>query len=123
MGYYINIGISLFAIPTVMVVFGLLLALRSSKKYNSFFAYRTAMSLKNEEIWSFANVLAGILWAATGFILDIADIFLFRYAMAQGGMQTEMSIYMMGQIVILLLINYPVKKIISRNFDKDGRRL
>lgn len=41
---------------------------RPPKKINSFYGYRTAMSMKNRETWEFAHKHCGKLWSAWGCI-------------------------------------------------------
>lgn len=122
MGYRLTIAVCAFLIPLLMIVFGLVLALYSSRNMNAFFGYRSRISVMSEKAWRFANMFAGVLWAATGMLFTAGNIFIYRYALSQGDMTVEMSVYMMVQILVLIAVNYPVRKALSRNFDREGRR-
>ena len=123
MGYQITIAVCAFFVPVLMVVFGLFLALYSSKNINAFFGYRSKISVMSENAWRFANLFAGILWSATGVLFTAVSVFIYRYAISQGDMRVEMSVYMMVQILVLIAVNYPVKKVLRRNFNMEVRRI
>lgn len=123
MGYYLTIGVCSFAVPFVMIVFGLHMLLKSSKNRGAFFGYRTLRSVKSDEAWTFANRRAGLLWTLIGFVMGIANVFIFKWVLGFDDVKIIMCIYMIVQIVILIGVFYPVEKALRKHFDKEGNRI
>ena len=69
MGFWFYMLAMDLLIPLVMVLFGRRFRRRPPKNINSFYGYRTAMSMKNQDTWRFAHAYCGRLWFRWGLIL------------------------------------------------------
>lgn len=74
MGFYIfMLALSLLT-PGIMVGGGGVMAKRPPKEINAIVGYRTSMSMKNEDTWSFAHNVAGRFWLKWGKISLLASV-------------------------------------------------
>ncbi len=53
-------------LPLLMIIIGILMKFNPPKKINSFIGYRTARSMKNIEVWNYAQKYMGKLMLMTG---------------------------------------------------------
>ena len=59
--WFMMLGFNLL-IPAIMLGAGKLFTKNTPKDINWIFGYRTTMSMKNEDTWSFAHKIAGAFW-------------------------------------------------------------
>ncbi|MBB6622402.1 SdpI family protein [Clostridium gasigenes] len=105
-----------------MIGFGLIFIKNPPKEINSTFGYRTKMSSKNNDTWSFAHRYAGKVWLLSGggnAILFIIVLNIFKNSSVfESIVNTITSI----QIGILLLVIPFTEIALKKTFDKDGKR-
>lgn len=88
------------------------------KKINSWYGYRTNKSMKNEEVWYFANTFFNktlLQYAAISFVAALLLVFL-------------ISLEITWQPMVILLLTLAVsviktEQVLSQNFDSDGEKL
>jgi len=56
-------------VPITAIIFGLRFRKKPPQNINSFFGYRTARSMKDQESWTFAHNLCGNIWYKMGLIM------------------------------------------------------
>lgn len=118
--YYLTFFIVMLT-PVLMALVGLIWRIRPPKNTGGPFAYRTALSLKNEDTWQFAHAHISKLWLRIGVLLSIVSAVLmvvFR--------SNYMSFFLwviMGQMVFLCLSAFLVDAVMKAVFDADGNRL
>lgn len=124
MGFWIFMFICDLLIPLMMVIFGRIMEKHTPKDINYLIGYRTSMSMKNADTWTFAHELCGKLWWRTGWAMLILSL----------GIQlpfvnnTKDTIGLMGlilctvQCVVLIVSIFPVEKALKNTFNSDGSR-
>ena len=61
-------------VPACMIGFGKRFLKSAPQKINPFFGYRTTMSMKNQDTWTFAHSFCGQLWVQCGKVLLAASV-------------------------------------------------
>ncbi len=109
--------------PALMTVGGIVML--KIKKVNALLGYRTALSMKNEDIWRYANSYCGRLWLKIGLIMLAVTVMGFIPLLLADYKVTAIvgSVIMLLQLVALLASIVPVEKELGRCFDSDGKRL
>lgn len=69
MGYWLFMLAVFLLIPLTMIIFGRHFMSNPPKDINSFYGYRTSMSMKSRETWDFAHRYFGKLWFILGLVL------------------------------------------------------
>ena len=69
MWFWIFMFVFDLSIPCIMILFGQRFLKKPPQNINSFYGYRTTMSMKNMDTWKFAHAYCGKLWKTTGWIL------------------------------------------------------
>ncbi len=92
------------------------------KKINALFGYRTELSMKNADTWSFAHKHCGALWLKAGLIMLIPSIipFIPIYKASEGIITAAGLIIMSVQLIILIICIFPTEKALKENFNSDG---
>ena len=124
LGFWIYMLIISLVIPLTMVIFGRHFMHHPPKDINSFYGYRTSMSMKSRETWDFAHRYFGRLWFILGLILlpmsAAAMLFLLGESVKATG---NFSLVIMGvQLVFLVVPIFPTERALKKNFDQFGFR-
>lgn len=113
-----------FLIPVLMISFGKVFSKKAPDDINSFFGYRTKMSMKNIDTWEFAHKYFGTLWFRTGLIiLPFAVIPMLCVLKKDVG-----TIGVVGQVtalwetVAMIAPIVPAEKALRKKFDKNGNK-
>jgi len=111
------------ALPIMMIFFGAYSAQRPPKKINRFYGYRTAMSMKNMETWTFAHRHSGQIWLFMGSVMFVVSI----AAMMSAFLRDEnfarfVGLICMFQCAVLIVSIIPTEIALRKNFDKNGKR-
>ena len=105
-----------------MILLGKLFSVKVPKNINFLYGYRTAMSMKNMDTWTFAHKHCGRNQFRVGLVMlplsAIAMLFLI-------GSDTETigiwgAILCLVQVVVMLLSIFPTERALRQKFDKDG---
>lgn len=120
MGFWICFGM---LIPLAMIGFGVLFVIRSPKKVNCLFGYRTSMSMKNEHTWKYAHKVAGISWLIGGCIL-LGPSIIVMVSLLEMDEKTlsYRSLILCGIQIIVMIVSVivPTEVALRTKFDKNG---
>lgn len=121
-GREVNDGILVF--PLIMIVFGWIFKEKSPKEINSFYGYRTSMSMKNKDTWEFAHHYVGRLWWFLGWILVLLTVITM---LCTAGMDSDTVgkislVVVVVQMIFLIGSIFPTERALKRTFDRDGNR-
>ena len=124
MGFWIFMLCTNLLIPLIMVLFGLYFVKKAPKNINYIFGYRTDMSMKNKDTWSFAHKYCGKLWLIIGIPLLVLTLVatLLVIGKSKDTVGNVSLIICMLQLVCLIVPIIPTEKALRRNFDKNGNR-
>lgn len=124
MGFWIFMLCTNLLIPLIMVLFGLYFVKKAPKNINYIFGYRTDMSMKNKDTWSFAHKYCGRLWLISGtpllVLTLVAALLVIRKSEETVG--NVSLIICMLQLVCLIVPIIPTEMALRRTFDKNGNR-
>ena len=124
MGLWIWLLIVDLLIPLTELGFGTLFLRRAPKNINFIFGYRTALSMKNRDTWSFAHRMIGRLWLTLGgVLLPLSPVpLLFCLRSDERAIALTGGIVAVVQILLLILSVIPVEIALHRTFDENGIR-
>lgn len=104
-------------IPLLMIVGGWFMWKKCPQKINSFIGYRTTRSMKNEEIWIFANHKCGKLWWKTGWCMLPTALVLLLFLHSQEATVAAIALLLCtAQLVTLFLTLYSIEHSLHTNF-------
>ena len=120
--WILTFGVDLFMV-LIMIVFGRYL-IKKAKKFKDPFGYNTGFSIKNKDIWVFANLSIGRSWFIGGLVLAPIVIIIMLYNIQSelyvvarvGGAICSISGLYMSLSTLTTVILLRIK------FDKDGNR-
>ena len=121
--WFIMLGFNLI-IPAIMLVAGRLMQNTRPKNINWIIGYRTTMSMKNEDTWSFAHKVAGAFMQKWGWVtlaITVAAI-LFVIGRSVEVVSTTGCIIMFAQLIPVIAVIPHTEKALRNAFDKDGNR-
>lgn len=108
-----------------MIIFGVIFKIHTPKAINSFFGYRTKLSMQNCETWAFAHRYFGRLWLLFGMPLFFFSMLVMLILL---GKSTEfigafgIALAFFGFLVMLVPV-FLTERALRRNFDDKGIRL
>lgn len=109
-------------IPVSMAVFGSMFYKKPPAKINSFFGYRTAMSMKNNQTWAFAHRYCGRIYRFAGFVLIAVTFAAMLFALgknnqAAGNFGLTLLVVQMAALIIPIFFT---ESALRKNFYSDG---
>lgn len=120
--FWINC-VSIVLIDGFMLVFSKIFLQHPPKTINSLYGYRTTMSMKNGDTWTFAHQTIGLLAQKSGVPVLVGSlILLYALRFVPGYAATSMVVLFLqiGWIFVLLFLT---ERALHKRFDKDGNRL
>lgn len=96
---------SIFLVPNLIIIIGLLLFKYPPKKINIFFGYRTNRSMKNKKNWDYANKCCGKLWIILGLIMILMCFFILIIFKLKSIIITETiaSIIILFEVLVIII--------------------
>lgn len=124
MGYWLFMLAVSLVIPLTMIIFGRHFMHNPPKDINSFYGYRTSMSMKSRETWDFAHRYFGRLWFILGLMLLplSAAAMLFLLGESVKAIGNSSLIIMAFQLLFLIIPIFPTERALKKNFDRFGFR-
>lgn len=124
MGFWIFIFIMLLIIPLTMILFGRYFIKSVPKKINDVFGYRTTMSMKNMDTWTFAHTHCGKLWYNLGRILLPITTLPMLFVIGKGVDEVGYFSLIFNVIQISCLVGsiFPTERALKKTFDENGIR-
>lgn len=118
MGFWIFMTICNFMVPLLMIGVGRMMMKNPPKTINRVFGYRTSRSMKNQEMWDFAQVYCGKLWWKIGWIMLPFSVLGMLPGIGKnddfvGGLGTVIII---AETLVLFLSLFPVEKALLKKF-------
>jgi len=108
----------------IMLGFGAFFCESAPKKINPFFGYKTTMSMKNQDTWSFAHKYVGRIWLVCGLGMLLITIvaMLVTFRMDEEIVRTVGIVLDSIQMILLIGPIIPTEIALHKTFDKDGNR-
>jgi uncharacterized membrane protein len=117
---FIFLFIMTMLIPLTQILIGLHWKNHVPKEINSFYGYRTTMSMKNKETWEFAHKYTAKIWFWCGLIstiLSVIPLFIFK----DSKYFEQIDIFIISfQTVLICLSIIPTEIALKKNFHKNG---
>ena len=124
MGFWIGMLIAILVVPVIMIIFGKVFMQNAPKKINRVVGYRTAMAMKNQETWDFAQKYSGKIMHYAGMLALIPSVFAF--VLIPDGTPDSIGnvviIIEILQIVLLIACVVATEVALKNTFRKDGSR-
>ncbi len=112
------------AVPVVMMIFGGIFRVAAPKKINSYYGYRTTLSMKNRDTWEFAHHYLGNLWFKISLLSLPLSILSLTFVIGKSSDAKIMAglVVCIVDAVIMIVSLFSVEAALKRTFDKDGNR-
>ena len=116
--------IALFAVPLILLGFGMYYFLVAPKEANYTAGYRCFWGMGSEEAWRFTQKLAGVLWILAGLTMTLGVVLLCgRFAaMEFNDVLWTVIFCLLFQGAIVLILRLLVYVIVMFRFDRKGNR-
>lgn len=121
---YIEIFIVNLIIPAVMLFGGYMMKTCPPRSISRWVGFRTALSMKNADIWAFAHACCGRVWWKAGWISLVLSM-LAQLSFAKAGeetLETLALVMVLAQSFVLLGTVVYVQRELKQTFDESGRR-
>ena len=113
--------------PLIMIGFGSRFIKKLPKSINMIYGYRTAMSTKNADTWSFAHRHIGKTWRLAGWITFAVTFAAFLAVLLLGGDAEFVAVFggwVCGvQLILLICSIIPTERALKKNFNRAGYRI
>lgn len=111
-------------VPIVMMVLGLFLWKLTPKRESQIYAYRTKMSLINDDTWYTANKMAGKAWFFAGVITLVVTLLIdvFLKQLSDEVLGNVGLFVIIAQVIVLAATIVPVEGKLKDMFDVLGNR-
>ena len=111
-------------IPLVMIGFGKRFSKAPPETIQGLFGYRSSMSMKNQDTWTFAHAFCGRLWHRMGWVLLPLSVLpmLFLLGEDADALGIAGSVICAVQLAPMLLSILLTERALRRTFDKNGVR-
>ena len=121
--WFMMLGIDLL-IPAILLVAGRLMEKKPPRKINGFVGYRTAMSMKNQDTWDFANKKAGAFMWKWGWVTLAATVaaMLLVFGRSETAVSAVGNIVMFAQLIPVIAVIPYAEKALDNTFDQEGKR-
>ena len=121
--WFMMLGFNLL-IPAIMLGAGKLMQRNTPKDINWIIGYRSAMSMKNEDTWSFAHKVAGAFSWKCGWVTLVVTIIAMLLLIGQSVelVSSAGCILMFLQLIPVLAVIPHTEKALRNTFDKAGNR-
>lgn len=121
--WFMMLGFNML-IPAIMLVTGKLMERKTPKKINWLIGYRTDMSMKNEDTWTFAQQVAGAFswkWGWVTLVVSAVSMLLLLGKSIELVSSASCTLMFLQLIPVLAVIPH-TERALRKNFDKDGKR-
>lgn len=111
-------------VPLVLLAVGLYYTLCPPEKIYTDFGYKTKLTLKNEDIWAFANQYCGKVWIKLGLIMipiSVAVMFIPRTMSENTISAFSVGLFVLQCIATLFSVRH-IQGVLKATFDENGIR-
>ncbi len=113
-----NPYVYVISVNGLLFLFSVIFYFFPPKKINSLYGYRTNKSMKNEEVWHFANTFFNktlLQYAAISFVAALVLVFL---------ISAEITWQPMAVLLLTLAVSViKTEQVLFQNFDSDGEKI
>ena len=109
--------IALFLFGPFILALGLITKYFPPKKPNNLYGYRTTRSMKNQDVWDFANKFSANTFIVSGIVMTIISLLTWQLNEENFALVNLFSL-LFGLVISIYLTERELKK----NFDNDGNR-
>lgn len=123
MGFWIFMLVCVLLIPLTMIIMGLIYFKGGyPKKINYSSGYRTKLSMRNQNTWSFAQKLCGKVWFITGLIIVLPSVapMLFVISSKADDIGCTGGCVAVVQILIMMLSIIPIESALKKKFPESA---
>ena len=123
-GFYIYMLLTSLLIPVIMLVFGWIFHRQAPKKFNVWYGYRSARSMKNEDTWVFAHQHIGRTWMLVGAILLVISVIpmIAVYGKDDDTVSVVALVLLFVQMLPMIMSLIPTERALKKTFDENGIR-
>ena len=124
MAFWLFMLIMNLLIPFTMIGFGFYFQKHPPKEINELFGYRTSLSMKNEDTWTYAHKLFGDIWYKLGIVLLVLSIIasIFTIGKSDDFLGNVTIVNESIQLIVLITPIFYVEKKLKETFDSNGNR-
>ena len=122
MAFRVILAFALLLTPGIMVISGRIMTDHPPKTINGAYGYRTAMSMKNQDTWDYAQVACAERWRKWGRILALITLAVLIFALRRPGGEDFMGYYTAFEVAFLLASVAATEIDLRRTFDEKGQR-
>ena len=125
MGFWFFMLAVALLVPVIMIVAGKAFLRAAPKHINPFFGYRTALSMTNQDTWTFAHRHCGRVWLRVGLILLPVSLLpmLFVIGQSQDAAGTVATVVSMVDTLVLVASIFPTEWALKKTFDANRNRI
>ncbi|CAB1250649.1 SdpI family protein [Clostridium sp. WLY-B-L2] len=102
----------------VTMAFGIIPKIVRPKKINSWYGYRTEISMKNQDMWNEGNRYSTNQYILAGIILLILGKIGYYFLQGKGYL-----VPLIGFIPVLMVTVFTTEKHLKKTFDENGKRI
>ena len=122
MAFRAFMAFAVFLIPGIMIISGRIMTDHPPKTINGAYGYRTAMSMKNQDTWDYAQAACAERWRRWGRILVLITLVLLIVALRRPAFADVLGFYTAFETAFLLASVAATEIDLRRTFDEKGQR-
>jgi len=121
--WFMMLGFNLL-IPAIMLAAGKFMERNAPRDINCIIGYRSTMSMKNKDTWTFAHKIAGAFWWKWGWVSLAVTVIAMLLVIARSVevVSTAGCLLMFLQLIPVLAVIPHTEKALRNTFDKVGNR-
>lgn len=109
-------------LPIIYILGGMLLIFFPPRNINSIYGYRTTKSMKSNEVWVYAQKVAGLTNLIVNIPLFICAFIVYNFVNVNNETTISIIILVVELIISTTLVFVIPDKMIDKYFDKDGKK-
>lgn len=121
LAFWFGIAAIVMLIALIMPIMGYIWIKITSYSKNHFLGYRMKMALTKNNIWEYANLVAGKSWIISGLLLMLCDCIVLL--MCRHGSVEEISAKALSMILIelclMIILHFNTKRLVKKKFPSE----
>ncbi len=122
MNIWCEVFIISMIVPSLIFIAGRSWMVKPPKNINPIYGYRTMMSMKNENTWTFAHKYIGRIWAVAGKIMLFVSlaVMILVSKRSEDTITNAAIVLLLIQTAVIVLSIIPTEIALRKKFDKYG---